>query len=54
VTSRGGKGYAILQRGSLEAVLPEEAEPVPALEEFNDAQAQRNGSAGDGNDSNPD
>src|SRR5206468_8100354 len=35
VTGRGGKGYAILQRGSLEAVLPEEAEPVPSLEQFN-------------------
>src|SRR5207248_9147450 len=37
VTGRGGKGYAILQRGSLEAVLPEEAEPVPSLEQFNEA-----------------
>jgi DNA gyrase subunit A len=36
VTARGGKGYAILQRGSLEAVLPEEAEPIPSLEEFNE------------------
>ena len=36
VTGRGGKGYAILQRGSLEAVLPEEAEPIPSLEEFNE------------------
>jgi DNA gyrase subunit A len=52
VTSRGGKGYAILQRGSLEAVLPEEAVPVPALEEFNETQTQRNGS--DGSDSNQD
>ena len=33
VTARGGKGYAILQRGSLEAVLPAEAEPIPSLEE---------------------
>ena len=33
VTSRGGKGYAILQRGSLDAVLPAEAEPIPSLEE---------------------
>jgi DNA gyrase subunit A len=30
VTARGGRGYAILQRGSLECVLPSEAEPVPA------------------------
>jgi DNA gyrase subunit A len=36
VTSRGGKGYAILQRGSLEALLPEEAEPVPSLDQFSD------------------
>jgi DNA gyrase subunit A len=42
VTSRGGKGYAILQRGSLEAVLPAEAEPVPALEQFHDAAGARN------------
>jgi DNA gyrase subunit A len=33
VTSRGGKGYGILQRGSLEAVLPDEATPVPPVEE---------------------
>jgi len=31
VASRGGKGYGILQRGSLEAVLPDEAVPVPPL-----------------------
>ena len=37
VTGRGGKGYAILQRGSLDAVIPDEAEPVPSLEEFADA-----------------
>lgn len=41
VTARGGKGYAILQRGSLEAVLPEEAEPIPSLEEFNEGGASR-------------
>ncbi len=40
VTGRGGKGYAILQRGSLEAVLPDEAEPVPSLEEFDEAGGQ--------------
>jgi DNA gyrase subunit A len=45
VTSRGGRGYTILQRGSLEAVLPDEAEPVPALEEFGDGQSGRNGAA---------
>ncbi len=43
VTSRGGKGYAILQRGSLEAILPEEAEPIPSVEEFNEG----GGSKGD-------
>jgi DNA gyrase subunit A len=47
VTARGGKGYAILQRGSLETVLPEEAEPIPSLEEFNEA----GGSKGDPGDS---
>jgi DNA gyrase subunit A len=46
VTGRGGKGYAILQRGSLECVVPGEAEPIPSLEEFSDAPANRNG-AGD-------
>ncbi len=34
VTARGGKGYAILQRGSLEAVVPEEAEPVPPVDQI--------------------
>ena len=33
VTSRGGKGYAILQRGSLDAVIHDEAQPVPPVEE---------------------
>jgi DNA gyrase subunit A len=42
VTSRGGKGYAILQRGSLEAVVPLEAEPVPSLEEFGEGGGSRN------------
>jgi DNA gyrase subunit A len=46
VASRGGRGYAILQRGSLSAVLPEEAEPVPPPEELLEGSAQRNG-AGD-------
>jgi DNA gyrase subunit A len=46
VASRGGKGYAILQRGTLEALLPDDAEPVPALEEFTDWPANRNGSEG--------
>ncbi|MDR3621027.1 MAG: DNA topoisomerase 4 subunit A [Paludisphaera borealis] len=33
VTGRGGRGYAILQRGSLECVLPEEAEPIPSVDQ---------------------
>ena len=33
VVSRGGKGYGILQRGSIEAVLPDEATPIPPVEE---------------------
>ncbi|MGO9918231.1 MAG: DNA topoisomerase (ATP-hydrolyzing) subunit A [Isosphaeraceae bacterium] len=45
IASRGGKGYAILQRGTLEALLPDEAEPVPALEEFNDGPGNRNGTS---------
>jgi DNA gyrase subunit A len=40
VTARGGKGYAILQRGSLEAVLPEEAEPIPSLEQVGEAAGE--------------
>ena len=43
VTGRGGKGYAILQRGSLDAVLPDEAEPVPSLEEV--GESRRHGMA---------
>jgi len=45
VTGRGGKGYAILQRGSLDSVVPAEAEPVPSLEEIGESQPNRNGSA---------
>jgi DNA gyrase subunit A len=33
VTSRGGRGYGILQRGSLEAVIHDDAQPVPPLEQ---------------------
>jgi DNA gyrase subunit A len=33
VTARGGKGYGILQRGTLDAVLHDEAVPVPPIEE---------------------
>jgi DNA gyrase subunit A len=43
ITSRGGKGYAILQRGSLEAILPDEAEPIPSLEEIGESGSSRGG-----------
>ena len=33
VTGRGGKGYGVLQRGSLDAIVHEEAKPVPSVEE---------------------
>jgi DNA gyrase subunit A len=33
LTNRGGKGYGIMQRGSLDAVLPDEVEPIPPMEE---------------------
>ena len=33
VTGRGGKGYGVLQRGSLSAIVPDEAKPVPPVEE---------------------
>lgn len=32
VTGRGGRGYGILQRGSLDAVIHEDAQPVPPVE----------------------
>ncbi len=34
VTGRGGKGYTVLQRGSLEAILHDEATPVPSVEDI--------------------
>jgi DNA gyrase subunit A len=34
VTARGGKGYTVLQRGGLEAVIHEEARPVPPMEQI--------------------
>jgi DNA gyrase subunit A len=43
VTARGGKGYAILQRGSLEALLPEEAEPIPSPEQVGEAGGESKG-----------
>jgi DNA gyrase subunit A len=33
VTGRGGKGYAVLQRGSLTGIVHDEATPVPAPED---------------------
>jgi DNA gyrase subunit A len=33
VTSRGGRGYGILQRGSLDAVIHDDAQPVPPVEQ---------------------
>ncbi|QEH38272.1 DNA gyrase subunit A [Aquisphaera giovannonii] len=33
VTGRGGHGYAILQRGSIDAVLPADVEPVPPADQ---------------------
>ena len=36
VTSRGGKGNAILQRGSLTEILPAEASPVPPLDQIDE------------------
>ncbi len=40
VTGRGGKGYAILQRGSLECLLPGEAEPVPPPDQIDGLDAR--------------
>jgi len=37
VTARGGRGYAILQRGSLECVLPDEAEPIPPVDQVGES-----------------
>ncbi|HMB04561.1 MAG TPA: DNA gyrase subunit A, partial [Isosphaeraceae bacterium] len=33
VTGRGGRGYGVLQRGSLDAVIHDEARPVPPVEQ---------------------
>lgn len=48
VTSRGGRGYAILQRGSLERVLPDEAVPVPPQEQVGDADGKARGDDANG------
>ena len=37
VSPRGGKGHLILQRGSLDAVLREDVEPVPPVDEVNES-----------------
>ena len=37
VSPRGGKGHLILQRGSLDAVLREDVEPVPPVEDVNES-----------------
>ena len=37
VTSRGGRGYGVLQRGSLDAVIHDGARPVPPVEEVGEA-----------------
>ena len=34
VTARGGRGYGVLQRGTLDAVIQDEARPVPPVEEI--------------------
>ncbi len=33
VTARGGRGYAILQRGTLDEIIREEAQPVPPVDQ---------------------
>ncbi len=33
VTARGGRGYSVLQRGSLDAIIHDEASPIPSVEE---------------------
>jgi len=33
VTARGGRGYSVLQRGSLDGIIHEEVQPVPSVEE---------------------
>jgi DNA gyrase subunit A len=33
LTGRGGKGYGILQRGTLDAIVVEEVEPVPPMDQ---------------------
>ena len=43
VTGRGGRGYAILQRGSLECVLPDEAVPVPPQEQVGEGDGKGRG-----------
>jgi len=33
ITGRGGRGYAVMQRGSLESIVHDEARPVPPMEQ---------------------
>ena len=33
ITGRGGKGYGVLQRGSLDSIIHDEARPVPPPEQ---------------------
>ena len=37
VTGRGGKGYGILQRGTLDAVIHDEARPIPPVDQVGDS-----------------
>ena len=37
VTSRGGRGYSILQRGSLDAVIHDDPVPIPSPDQVGDA-----------------
>ena len=37
VTSRGGRGYGILQKGSLDAVIQDEAVPVPPVDQVGES-----------------
>jgi DNA gyrase subunit A len=39
ITGRGGRGYGILQRGSLDSIIQDEARPVPPVEEVNEGLA---------------
>ncbi len=36
VTSRGGAGFGVLQRGTLDAIIHDEARPIPSVEEISE------------------